>query len=48
MHLIKQADRDNKISARGLNIIGQSVEFVNQLVNVCETTIEQILFIATV
>ena len=44
---IKQADGNDKISDRGLKIIRQRLNFDNYLVNVCETTIEQILFIAT-
>ena len=42
-----QADGNDEISGRGLKIIGQRLKFDNYLVNVCETTIEQILFIAT-
>ena len=45
---MKQADGDNKISARGLKIIGQRFKLKNYLVNLCENTIEQILFIATI
>ena len=45
--LIKQTDGNDKISGRGLEIIRQRLKFENYLVNVCETTIEQILFIAT-
>ena len=43
---IKQADGNDKVSARGLKIERQRLKFNNYLVNVCETTIEQILFIA--
>ena len=45
---IKQADGNDKIPGRGLRIIRQRLKFDNYLVNVCETTIEQILFIATI
>ena len=44
---IKQADGNDKKSARGLNIIRQRLKFDNYFVNVCENTIGQILFIAT-
>ena len=44
--IIKQADGNNKISGRGLKIIRQRLKFDKYLVNVCETTIEQILFFA--
>ena len=48
LNSIKQADGSDKISGRGLKIIGQRLKFDNHLVNVCETLIEQILFIATI
>ena len=44
---ITQADGNDKIAGRGLMIIRQRLKFDNYLVNVCENTIEQILFIAT-
>ena len=44
---IKQADGNDRVNARGMKIKGQRLKFDNYLVIVCETTIEQILFIAT-
>ena len=45
---IKQADGNDKISGRGFKILRQRLKFDNYLVNICETTIKQILFIATI
>ena len=45
---IKQADGNYKVSGRGLEITRQRLIFDNYLNNICETTIEQIFFIATI
>ena len=45
---IRQADGDDEISARGLTIKGQKLKFDKYHVNICESTIEQILFIASI
>ena len=44
--LIKQADGNDEFFARGPEIKGQRLKFDNNFVSVCETTIQQILFIA--
>ena len=46
-HPVKLADDTDITSTRGLNIKGQKSKFDNNLVNVCETIIVQILFIAS-
>ena len=43
---IKQADGNDEFHNRGFKINGQRLKFDNHFVSVCETTIEQILFIA--
>ena len=45
-YFIKQADGNDEFYNRGFKIKGQRLKFDNYFVSVCETTIEQILFIA--